>query len=35
MIDFDVFISEPRRCGDLDTGTSDERVWLVCIACGA
>jgi len=35
LLDLDAFFLEHRFCGDLDSGTSDERVWLVCSACGA
>ena len=35
LLDFDAFFLEHRLCGDLDGGTSDERVWLVCRACDA
>jgi hypothetical protein len=30
----DAFITEHRRCGDLDTGTANDRVWITC-SCGA
>jgi hypothetical protein len=29
----DAFVQEHRRCGDLDGGVDDERVWLAC-DCG-
>jgi hypothetical protein len=35
--DLDAFLSEHRRCGELDTGltnTEPERVWVTC-TCGA
>jgi len=35
LLDFDAFFLEHRRCGDLDSGTDDERVWMACSACGA
>jgi len=35
VLDFDAFFLEHRRCGDLNGGTDDERVWLACAACGA
>jgi hypothetical protein len=35
LLDLDTFFLEYRRCGDLDGGTTDERAWLVCVACGA
>jgi hypothetical protein len=28
------FFEEHRRCGDLDGGVEDERVWMTC-ECGA
>jgi hypothetical protein len=30
----DAFLQEHRRCGELDGGVDDERVWLAC-DCGA
>lgn len=30
----DAFVQEHRRCGDLDGGVDDERVWMAC-DCGA
>jgi len=33
--DFDAFFLAHRRCGDLEGGTSNERAWLACVACGA
>ena len=30
----DAFLQEHRRCGELDGGVADERVWLTC-DCGA
>ena len=35
LLDFDAFFLEHRGCGDLDGGVSDERAWLVYVACGA
>jgi hypothetical protein len=35
LLDVDAFFFEHRLCGDLDGGTTDERAWLACIACGA
>ena len=35
LLDFDAFFLEHRCCRDLDGGTSNESVWLVCVACGA
>jgi hypothetical protein len=32
---FDAFFLEHRLCGDLDGGTTEERVWLACDACAA
>jgi len=29
-----VFVGEHQRCGDLDGGKDDARVWLTC-SCGA
>jgi hypothetical protein len=34
VFDLDAFIAEHRRCGDLDNGTANERVWMTC-SCGA
>jgi hypothetical protein len=28
------FLQEQRRCGELDGGVEDERVWMAC-ECGA
>ncbi len=28
------FVAEHQRCGELDGGTDDARVWLTC-SCGA
>jgi len=28
--DLDAFYLEHRRCGRLDTGVEDERVWMMC-----
>ena len=36
-LDLHAFITEHRRCGDLDTGmieTESARLWLMC-SCGA
>jgi len=36
-LDLDAFITEHRRCGDLDTGltnTAAKRVWVTC-SCSA
>jgi len=30
----DAFVQEHRRCGELDGGVEDERVWMAC-DCGA
>jgi hypothetical protein len=30
----DAFMQEHRRCGELDGGVDDERVWMAC-DCGA
>ena len=35
LLDLDAFFLEHRLCGDLDGGTSNERAWLACVACGA
>jgi len=35
LLDFDRFFLEHRQCGDLNGGKSNERAWLVCVACGA
>jgi hypothetical protein len=32
--DLDAFLQEHRRCGDLDGGLEDGRVWMPC-ECGA
>ena len=34
MTDLDAFLAEHRRCGELEGGTEDGRVWLAC-TCGA
>src|SRR5437899_6594038 len=31
----DAFLSEHRRCGELDEGVDGKRVWMVCAGCGA
>src|SRR5215472_1970869 len=33
--DLDAFYLEHRRCGELDTGVEDGRVWMTCDGCGA
>ena len=30
----DAFLQEHRRCGELDGGVADDRVWIAC-ECGA
>jgi hypothetical protein len=30
----DAFVQEHRRCGDLEGGVEEERVWMTC-DCGA
>jgi hypothetical protein len=30
----DAFFQEHRRCGELNSGVEDERVWMTC-ECGA
>jgi hypothetical protein len=30
----DAFLQEHRRCGELDGGVEDDRVWMAC-ECGA
>ena len=30
----DAFLQEHRRCGELDGGVEDDRVWMAC-DCGA
>ena len=30
----DAFVQELRRCGDLEGGVEEERVWMTC-DCGA
>jgi hypothetical protein len=32
--DLDAFYQEHRRCGELETGVGDERLWMTC-TCGA
>ena len=34
LTDLDAFLAEHRRCGDLDGGARDGRVWLAC-TCAA
>jgi hypothetical protein len=34
LASFVAFLEEHRRCGELDGGTDDGRVWLAC-SCGA
>jgi hypothetical protein len=34
-LNLDAFITEHRRCGKLDAGVKEDRVWLACEACGA
>jgi hypothetical protein len=29
----DAFYLEHRRCGDLDGGVKDDRVWMACESC--
>jgi hypothetical protein len=29
----DAFMQEHRRCGELDSGVDDERVWMACSGC--
>jgi hypothetical protein len=31
----DAFFLEHRRCGELDSGVEDGRVWMACDGCGA
>lgn len=31
----DAFFQEHRRCGVLDGGVEDGRVWMTCYKCGA
>ena len=31
----DAFLQEHRRCGELDTGVENGRVWMTCDGCGA
>ena len=31
----DAFYMEHRRCGEVDTGVEDGRVWMTCDGCGA
>jgi hypothetical protein len=31
----DAFFLEHRRCGELDGGVEDGRVWMMCDGCGA
>jgi hypothetical protein len=33
--DLHAFLQEHRRCGELDGGVRDERVWMACDGCGA
>jgi len=35
LTDLDVFFLEHQRCRDLGGGTTEERAWLACVACGA
>jgi len=32
--DLEAFLQEHRRCGWLDSGVEDDRVWMTC-ECGA
>jgi hypothetical protein len=32
--DLDAFLQEHRRCGELDSGVEQGRVWMTC-ECGA
>ena len=34
LLALDTFVQEHRRCGDLDGGVEDDRVWMAC-ECGA
>jgi hypothetical protein len=34
LTDLDAFLTDRRRCGDLDAGVEGEMVWIVC-DCGA
>ena len=34
LADLDAFFQEHERCGDLDSGLDDDRVWMTC-TCGA
>jgi hypothetical protein len=34
LLDLDAFYLEHRRCGQLDTGIEEGRVWMTC-GCGA
>ena len=34
LTELDAFYLDHRRCGDLDAGVEDDRVWLTC-SCGA
>jgi hypothetical protein len=34
LTDRDAFYLKHRRCGELDAGVEDERVWMAC-ECGA
>jgi hypothetical protein len=33
--DLDAFFQEHQRCGELDTGVENGRLWLTCDGCGA
>jgi hypothetical protein len=33
--DFTAFLQEHRRCGELDGGVQNQRVWMACDGCGA
>jgi hypothetical protein len=33
--DLNAFLQEHRRCGKMDGGVEDERVWMTCNGCGA
>jgi len=34
LADLDAFLQEHRRCGELDAGVEDDRVWMTR-TCGA
>jgi hypothetical protein len=32
--DVEAFLQEHRRCGEMDAGVEDDRVWMTCDGCG-